>query len=100
MKDRVAHGVPTWQSRYFGDWDNLRLYNTSGAYHGVDLPMVFGTGEQISGIRNGEEENDFAHYMSSAWVAFASDPNEGLTKFGWPRYDSNSEFPFFWVHQS
>ncbi|KAK8062488.1 hypothetical protein PG997_014585 [Apiospora hydei] len=26
---RVRHGVPTWRYRYFGDWDNLRLYNGS-----------------------------------------------------------------------
>ncbi|KAJ5091789.1 Carboxylesterase type B [Penicillium alfredii] len=86
-RDRVAHGVPTWQSRYFGDWDNLRLHPHSGAYHGVDLPMVFGTAKQVSGIANNERENDLSHYMASAWVAFAGDPKEGLSKFGWPRYN-------------
>lgn len=64
--------------------------------------MVFGTGEQVSGIPNSDRENEFARYMASAWVAFASDPQEGLTKFGWPRYNPNGKFPinFFNVHIS
>ncbi|GMG10462.1 unnamed protein product [Aspergillus oryzae var. brunneus] len=89
---RTAAGVPTWQSRYFGDWDNLRLYPFSGAYHGIDLPMVFGTASKISGIADSEKEREFARYMASAWVAFAADPADGLSRFGWPRYDENGEF--------
>ncbi|RMZ40494.1 lipase/esterase [Aspergillus flavus] len=88
---RTAAGVPTWQSRYFGDWDNLRLYPFSGAYHGIDLPMVFGTASKISGIADSEKEREFARYMASAWVAFAADPADGLSRFGWPRYDENEE---------
>ncbi|KAJ5157759.1 uncharacterized protein N7482_008859 [Penicillium canariense] len=86
-RDRVAHGVPTWQSRYFGDWDNLRLYKGSGTYHGTDLAQLFGTAERISGLANSDRENEFARYIASAWVAFASDPEKGLTEFGWPRYN-------------
>ncbi|KAJ5787487.1 Carboxylesterase type B [Penicillium paradoxum] len=88
---RVDNGVPVWQSHYFGDWDNLRLHPNSGSYHGADLPMVFGTAEQVSGIANSDVENEFARYMASAWVAFASDPKEGLTKFGWPQYNPNEQ---------
>lgn len=87
-RDRTAHGIPTWQSRYFGDWDNLRLYPGSGAYHASDLGMVFGTGREISGIPNSEQEDKFSSFMASAWAAFAHDPKDGLTKFGWPRYGS------------
>lgn len=54
--------------------------------------MIFGTGELVSGTPNSERENEFARYMASAWVAFASDPKEGLTKFGWPQYNPDSEF--------
>jgi hypothetical protein len=49
--------------------------------------MLFGTAEQVSGIPNSDQENEYARYMASAWVAFASDPHHGLTKFGWPRYN-------------
>ncbi|OGM42956.1 lipase/esterase [Aspergillus bombycis] len=88
---RAAAGVPTWQSRYFGDWDNLRLYPSSGAYHGIDLPMVFGTASQISGIADSETEREFARYMAAAWAAFAGDPVHGLSRFGWPQYDESGE---------
>jgi hypothetical protein len=34
--------------------------------------------------------------VMSAWAAFAKDPKEGLTRFGWPVYDENSEYyPIF-----
>ncbi|KAJ5305979.1 hypothetical protein N7508_004994 [Penicillium antarcticum] len=88
-RGRATNGVPIWQSHYFGDWDNLHLYPGSGTYHGVDLLMLFGTAEHVSGIRNSDKEDEFAHYMASAWVAFASDPREGLTKFGWPQYNAD-----------
>ncbi|GAB1204082.1 hypothetical protein APSETT445_002731 [Aspergillus pseudonomiae] len=86
---RAAAGVPVWQSRYFGDWENLRLYASSGAYHGIDLPMVFGTASKISGIADSKTEREFARYMASAWAAFAGDPVHGLSRFGWPRYDES-----------
>jgi carboxylesterase type B len=53
--------------------------------------MLFGTAECVSGVKNSHKENEFAHYMASAWVAFASDPYEGLTKFGWPQYNSDGK---------
>lgn len=53
--------------------------------------MVFGTAEKVSGIPNSDLENQFAKYMASAWVAFASDPEKGLTKFGWPQYNPDSK---------
>jgi len=48
-KNRAKVGVPTFLFRYFGHWDNLRLYPTSGAYHGADLEMVFGASADVSG---------------------------------------------------
>ncbi|KAJ5718383.1 Carboxylesterase type B [Penicillium malachiteum] len=90
-KDRIANGVPAWQARYFGDWENLRLYAGSGAYHGSDLPMIFGNTESIAGIPDSEAEKKVSRYMASAWVAFATDPHNGLKKFGWPRYNLHGE---------
>ena len=29
--------------------------------------------------------------MQTAWVAFARDPQTGLSNFGWPKYDPNTE---------
>lgn len=86
-KSRFVHGVPVWKARYVGSWANLELYPKSSAYHGSDLPMVFGTASDVSGLPNSPEEDAFANYMASAWVAFAADPQHGLTRLGWPRYD-------------
>lgn len=96
-KYRAQYGVPTWRYRYFGDWDNLQLYNStaglgpngSGAYHGADLNMVFGTAEDVSGLRNMLEEDATSKYMMGAWAAFARDSRRGLEDYGWPSYKPN-----------
>lgn len=95
IKSREKYGVPTWRYSYHGDWDNLRLYNGSaglgpdgsGAYHGSDLNMIFGTAEDVSELRNTRAEGATSKYMMSAWAAFARD-----SKFyGWPGYSSNGK---------
>ncbi|KAJ6452477.1 carboxylesterase [Mycena sanguinolenta] len=88
---RAAAGLPTWRYRYFGDWDNLRLFPGSGAYHGSDLEMVFGTGEAVSGVPNGPKEQGVSLMMRAVWGAFARDPAKGLNVAGWPRYDAQKE---------
>ena len=109
-KYRVQHGVPTWRYRYFGDWDNLRLYNGtaglgprgSGAYHGSELEMVFGTAQGVSGVKNSPTEDAMSKYMMGAWVAFARDPQRGLlADYAWPRYDPAGELMVFSIpHRS
>ncbi|KAK7051766.1 carboxylic ester hydrolase [Favolaschia claudopus] len=86
---RAKAGIPTWRYRYFGDWDNLRLYDCcpgSGAYHGSELELVFGTGKDVSGVRNGRAEERVSTMMMRAWAAFAKDPMKGLRDLGWPEY--------------
>ncbi|KAJ7920629.1 cholinesterase precursor [Mycena leptocephala] len=86
---RAKAGVPTWRYRYFGDWNNLRLYDCcpgSGAYHGSELEMVFGTAEDVSGIANETPEDRVSKTMMRAWGAFAKDPRAGLNRLGWPEY--------------
>ena len=86
--DRVRQNVPTWLFRYFGDWDNLRLHPTSGAYHGCDMQMVFGTSEDTSGLATNSTERQVAKLWQSIWSAFAEDPRRGLsTKLGWPTFN-------------
>lgn len=99
-KDRVQYKVPTWRYRYHGDWDNLRLYNStaglsprgSAAYHGSDLNMVFGTAQDVSGLENTAAENATIKYIQGAWAAFASDSKRGLTQYGWPAYAKSGKF--------
>jgi carboxylesterase type B len=101
-KYRVQYGVPTWRYRYFGDFDNLRLYNTtaglsprgSAAYHGVDLSIVFGTATDNSGLPNSAAEDATIKYVQGAYAAFAQDSKKGLTQYGWPAYNEASKILF------
>ncbi|KAL2126828.1 hypothetical protein VTI74DRAFT_174 [Chaetomium olivicolor] len=89
---RRAHGVAAWGYRYFGDWENTRLYPTSGAYHGSDLHMVFGASEETSGLSTTEEQRALTGVVQSAWYAFAADPWSGLEKeMGWPQWEDGRE---------
>ena len=79
-----------YRFRYFGDWHNLRLYPTSGAYHGADLEMIFGASNDVSGLPISETQRQVQNMMMKAWAAFADDPAHGLVKeMEWPRYDPN-----------
>ncbi|KAK2614066.1 hypothetical protein N8I77_000924 [Diaporthe amygdali] len=98
-----AHGrtklnVTSYRARYMADWDNLRLFYQmeppydSGAYHGVDVNMVVGNAEGVSGIESSAQEERLKETMQKAWVAFATDPSDGLTSvMGWPKYQADSE---------
>lgn len=89
--NRAKFGVPMWRFRYFGDWDNLRLYSTSGAYHGSDLEMIFGASEDVSGLPESDAEQLTQAVMMHAWAAFADDSQNGLSRvMGWPKYDESS----------
>lgn len=93
---RVQYGVPTWRYRYMGDWDNLRLYPAwgaypdSGAYHGSDMGMIFGTAYDITGTPNTLPEELTSRYMQGAWAAFGRSPQYGLNVYGWPSYNPNT----------
>lgn len=73
------------------DWENLRLYTgspwDSGAYHGVEINMVIGNSEGVSGIKPSTDEVALTAIMQEAWTAFVADPADGLTSVaGWPKY--------------
>lgn len=92
---RRTHGVPAWTFRYMADWNNTRLYSingsTSGAYHMVDLHMVFGTSEDVTGLPPTADQENLTHIMQIAWASFANDPYYGLTSLGWPQFDQNED---------
>jgi cholinesterase len=88
----AEHKVPNWMYRYMADWENLRLYDGSGAYHTAELYMVFGTSEDVSGIPPSEDEKVMSRLFQRVWVAFADDPVDGLTKvLGWPTFAAGGE---------
>ena len=86
----VKAQIPTYRYRYFGDFDNMRLFNDSGAYHGSDCPQIFGTASQVSGVQNTPEEDALSSFMMKAWATFVKNPATGLEALGWPKYNPNS----------
>ncbi|KAH6615577.1 Alpha/Beta hydrolase protein [Chaetomium sp. MPI-SDFR-AT-0129] len=90
---RRARAIPTWVYRYFADWENTRLYPDSGAYHGVDLHMVFGASETVSvGLAPSAEQRALTEVVQRAWYAFARDPRAGLARdMGWPQWAPGHE---------
>ncbi|KAH9900184.1 cholinesterase precursor [Xylariomycetidae sp. FL2044] len=93
----AAAGVPTWRYRYMGGgWANLGLYGAydgypdSGAYHGSELSLLFGTTYDITGTPDTPEEELASRYIMGAWAAFGRDPTKGLSAYGWPSYYSSS----------
>ncbi|KAI4601034.1 hypothetical protein KJ359_012221 [Pestalotiopsis sp. 9143b] len=86
---RSRAGVPTYRLRNMADWENTRLYDppSSGAYHGVEIHMVTGNSELVSGVAPAEAQVDITATMASAWRAFAADAASGPTDvLGWPQY--------------
>jgi carboxylesterase type B len=79
----IVNKVPTWRYRWFGDFPNLKLsYNPdSGAWHGSELPIIFGTDMDIQNVvQRTPAEEDISTYIRGAWAAFAKDPVNGLTQ--------------------
>jgi carboxylesterase type B len=88
---RQEYDVPAWVWRYFGDWENTRLYPTSGAYHGADLQMIFGASGDVSGIPPSEDQKELTNVMQKSWATFSNDPWNGLSELGYPEYEEGEE---------
>jgi carboxylesterase type B len=88
---RKAAGVKVWRYRYFGDWPNQYIADGAGAYHGSEVPMVFGSTEHYRDVSDTVEEGKVVAEMMHAWATFAKDPDQGLTTLGWPEYDESSK---------
>ncbi|KAL0261308.1 hypothetical protein SLS55_005005 [Diplodia seriata] len=91
---RARFGVPSWLFRYGADWDNLRLYPNSSAYHGSDMHALFGNSELVTGIPDEEEQKRLTHVVMGAWAAFARDPWRGLEELGWGQYANGESISF------
>ncbi|GLI75121.1 hypothetical protein PoHVEF18_003372 [Penicillium ochrochloron] len=90
--DRSRRHTPAWRFQYNADWDNTRLYPTSGAYHGVEFNMIFGESAEITGIAESDAQCQLQEKMRSAWGAFIADPEHGLEALGWPKYNPAGEY--------
>ena len=87
--------MPTWRYRYFGEYPSLTLYppnkngtaKGSGAYHGSELTLLWGTSQDVTLVKDSKALNKMSGYLMRAWTAFIRDPQNGLKDFGWPMYN-------------
>jgi carboxylesterase type B len=62
---------------------------TKGAWHASDIALWFGTTVYSSHRPDTDEEKKMIDTLMHSWASFAKDPQNGLTKIGWPVYQSS-----------
>lgn len=85
----LARALPVWRYRYFAAFPDARLLAgvESGAWHGSELGVLFGTGRPAAAAKTGstseeeEEEKNLGTLMRGMWASFAKDPGGGLDGF-------------------
>ncbi|KAK6819249.1 hypothetical protein RU639_008242 [Aspergillus parasiticus] len=89
--NRLEQEIPTWRYLYHGNWSSLSPTPWLGAYHSSDVPIVFGTYNKTT-IQPSSSPAEVAasKYIQGAWVAFAKDPWNGLSNYGWPQFTSQN----------
>ena len=75
---------------YLGVFPDISSRSDLRAFHASEIPLVFGTSSASPFGPPTADQNLLSQYMQGAWVAFARDPQNGLTNFGWPRYNPNT----------
>ncbi|KAJ1713230.1 Alpha/Beta hydrolase protein [Aspergillus flavus] len=89
--NRLDQDIPTWRYLYHGNWSGLSPTPWLGAYHSSDVPIVFGTYNKTTiNPSSSPAEVAASKYIQGAWVAFAKDPWNGLSKYGWPQFTSQN----------
>ncbi|KAF7957718.1 hypothetical protein EAE96_003288 [Botrytis aclada] len=78
--------VNTWRYRYFGSFPNTMIVPNAGAWHTAEVPLLFDT--NLANPPDTTEQIAIGKYMRGAWAAFAKNPENGLTNYGWPKYDA------------
>ncbi|RKF65206.1 Cholinesterase [Erysiphe neolycopersici] len=85
----LAVKAPLWRYRYMGVFSNLALSSYSGSWHASEVPLIFNVMPETSPSTPFEIHT--AKYMRGAWSTFAKDPVNGLSEYGWPRYDPTKD---------
>ncbi|KAJ5950156.1 uncharacterized protein N7479_008569 [Penicillium vulpinum] len=83
---RLNEHVPTWRYLYHGNFTNLSPTPWLGAYHGAEIPIVFGTYNRSMTIPSSAREIEVSQYMQGAWVTFARNHWTGLSRYVWSRF--------------
>jgi carboxylesterase type B len=89
-KDKNVHA---WRYRWMGVFPNQAIAPDAGAWHGSEIPHVFGNiATNSATVAATPAQLKVSELMNKAWATFAKDPENGLLKFGWPLYDEKREF--------
>jgi cholinesterase len=89
-ESRLKASLPAWRYRYMGTYANTAMgAGPPAAAHGSELTIVWGTMDVVKKGVSTPDEVSLSKNVRKAWASFAKDPKEGLTKLGWPVYDSS-----------
>ena len=87
--ERNEVSVPVYRYQYAGIYPNLNPLAWTGAWHGEDIPMVFGTYDLVQGVGDVPEvERETSRAMQEHVLAFVKDPYHGPEKLGWEALDA------------
>ncbi|KAI1075970.1 alpha/beta-hydrolase [Whalleya microplaca] len=78
---RTENNLTTYRYQYTGNYTNLTPFWWMGAYHGADLPMIFGSYNLNGGATDFQKR--VADTMQDYMFAFLADPEHGLKTLGW-----------------
>lgn len=82
--ERNILDIPVYRYQYAGLFPNLNPLSWTGAWHGEDIPLIFGTYDLVQGVGNVTPvEAQTSRAMQDHVLAFARDPYNGPKKLGW-----------------
>jgi carboxylesterase type B len=89
----MSKGVNAWRYRWMGTFPNQRIAPDAGAWHGSEIPHVFGTiANNSQTVKATSDQLKVSELMNKAWATFAKDPESGLLKLGWPLYNEKGMY--------
>lgn len=85
VRFRQQTGLTAFRYVYYGNFTNVSPAPWMGPYHGAELPILMGTHPNFRG-NSTPEEYATSNAFQDAYVAFASDPENGLAGQNWKPY--------------
>ncbi|KAI9155638.1 Cholinesterase [Paramyrothecium foliicola] len=86
-KTRIAANTgPVYRYLYSGNFTNISPRGWMGAWHGADLPLVFGTHPLYRG-NSTELEYSTSHAMQDVWLTFVATAGRETTVLGWDAWN-------------